>query len=53
VFVGGFGGVVLSVKVWWSKWSVLSLPPPTIRPREQADLARYRSFVVSQCGFGF
>jgi len=26
--------------------SVLSLPSPTIRPREQADLARFRSFVV-------
>jgi len=28
-------------------------PPPTVRPREQADLARFRSFVVNQCGFGF
>jgi len=33
-------------------WSVLSLPSPTIRPREQADLARYRSCVVRKCGFG-
>jgi len=40
-------------KVRWSMWSVLSLPSPTIRPREQADLARYRSFVVKKCGFGF
>jgi len=40
-------------KVRWSMWSVLSLPPPTIHPREQADLARYRSFVVKKCGFGF
>ena len=29
------------------------MPSPTLRPREQADLARYRSFVVSQCGFVF
>jgi|GEM_PF-6532997 len=36
-----------------SMWSVLSLPSPTIRPREQADLARYRSFVVNQWRFGF
>ena len=31
----------------------MAMPPPTIRPREQADLARYRSFVVSHVGSFF
>jgi len=31
----------------------VAMSSPTIRSREQADLARYRSFVVSRCGFGF
>jgi len=32
---------------------VLSLPSPTLRPREQADLARYRSFVRITVGSVF
>jgi len=29
------------------------LPSPTIRPREQTDLERFRSFEVKKCEFGF
>ena len=40
IIAHGFGGVVSWLQVRWSMWVVLSIPPPTIRPREQADLAR-------------
>jgi len=49
----GFGSVVLSAKCVGQCGLFCRLPSPTIRPREQADHARYRSFVVSRCGFGF
>jgi len=48
-----FGSVVWSVKYGGQCGFRVAMPSPTIRPREQADLARYRSFVVSRCGFGF
>mgnify|MGYP006924540905 CR=1 FL=1 len=31
----------------------VAISPPTVRPREQADLARFRSFVINQWRFGF
>jgi len=49
----GFGSVVLSAKCGGQCGFRVAMPSPTIRPREQADLARYRSFVVKKCGFGF
>ena len=49
----GFGSVVLSAKCVGQCGLFCRLPSPTLRPREQADLARFRSFVVNQCGFGF
>jgi len=47
-----FGSVVLSAKCGGQSSFCLAMPSPTLRPREQADHARYRSFVVSRCGFG-
>jgi len=48
----GFGSVVLSAKCGGQSSFCLAMPSPTIRPREQADLARYRSFVMNQWRFG-
>ena len=48
-----FGRIVWSAKCGSQSSFCLAMPSPTLRPREQADLARYRSFVVSRCGFGF
>ena len=40
-----FGSVVLSAKCGGQSSFCLAMPSPTLRPREQADLARYRSFI--------
>jgi len=51
--VVGYGGVFGTVNLVHRCCFRVAMSPPTIRPREQADLARYRSFVVKKCGFGF
>jgi len=51
--VANCGGVFWSVNLAHRCSFRVAMSSPTIRPREQADLARYRSFVVSRCGFGF
>jgi len=48
----GFGIVVLSAKCGGQFGFRVAMPSPTIRSREQADLARYRSFVMNQWRFG-
>jgi len=53
VEVVNYGGVFGSVNLVNRCGFRVAMPSPTIRPREQADLARFRSFVVSRCGFGF
>ena len=47
-----FGSVVLSAKCVGQCGFRVAMPSPTLRPREQADLARYRSFVMNQWRFG-
>jgi len=51
--VVNYGTVFGAVNPAYRCGLLVAMPSPTLRSREQADLARYRSFVVSQCGFGF
>jgi len=46
------GSIVLSAKCGGQCGFRVAMPSPTLRSREQAELARFRSFVVKKCGFG-